>query len=131
MTVNNPLRAPLGNAPVVTDFTRRVYCVLGLPFDAVDTEQTVQAIRAAGGEAIRDIPDTADASEGVATQIADKGPENANGKNDISLSEQEEVYMISSNGPDMSEVTVPSILPIAVDENGIYALLAKKEKQAA
>jgi hypothetical protein len=44
VTVNNPLRAPLGNAPVVTDFTRRVYCVLGLPFDAVDTEQTVELL---------------------------------------------------------------------------------------
>ena len=44
MTVNNPSRAPLGNAPVVTDFTRRVYCVLGLPFDAVNTEQTVELL---------------------------------------------------------------------------------------
>ncbi len=103
----------------------------GAPEDQVAAAVETIQVLAAGGEAIRDIPDTADASEGVATQIADKGPENANGKNDISLSEQEEVYMISSNGPDMSEVTVPSILPIAVDENGIYALLAKKEKQAA
>lgn len=44
MTVNNPSRAPLGSTPVVTDFTRRVYCVLGLPFDAVDTEQTVELL---------------------------------------------------------------------------------------
>lgn len=41
MTLNNALPAPLDNAPVVTDFTRRVYCVLGLPFDAVDTTEAV------------------------------------------------------------------------------------------
>jgi N-acetylglucosaminyldiphosphoundecaprenol N-acetyl-beta-D-mannosaminyltransferase len=46
VTVNNPLRAPLVNTPIVTDFTRRVYCVLGLPFDAVDTEQTVDLLLA-------------------------------------------------------------------------------------
>lgn len=52
MTVNNPLLAPLGAAPTVTDFTRRVYCVLGLPFDALDMAQTVQLLvsRAADGE---------------------------------------------------------------------------------
>ena len=44
MTVNNPLSAPLGTAPVVTDFSRRVYCVLGLPFDAVDVEETVELL---------------------------------------------------------------------------------------
>jgi N-acetylglucosaminyldiphosphoundecaprenol N-acetyl-beta-D-mannosaminyltransferase len=42
--VNNLLAAPLDSAPIVTDFTRRVYCVLGLPFDAVDTEQAVQLL---------------------------------------------------------------------------------------
>lgn len=46
MTANNLLQAPLASAPVVTDFNRRVYCVLGLPFDAVDTEQTVQLLLA-------------------------------------------------------------------------------------
>lgn len=44
MTANKPLRAPLGSQPTVTDFTRRVYCVLGLPFDAVDTKQTVELL---------------------------------------------------------------------------------------
>lgn len=44
MTVNNPLSVPLGTAPVVTDFSRRVYCVLGLPFDAVDVEETVELL---------------------------------------------------------------------------------------
>jgi N-acetylglucosaminyldiphosphoundecaprenol N-acetyl-beta-D-mannosaminyltransferase len=44
VTVNNPLRAPLGTTPSATDFTRRVYCVLGLPFDAVDMAQTVQLL---------------------------------------------------------------------------------------
>lgn len=44
MTVNNPLRASLGSTPIVTDFTRRVYCVLGLPFDAVDIGQTVELL---------------------------------------------------------------------------------------
>jgi len=41
VTANNPLQAPRGTAPIVTDFSRPVYCVLGLPFDAVDTAQTV------------------------------------------------------------------------------------------
>lgn len=52
MTVNNVLLAPRDSAPIVTDFTRRVYCVLGLPFDAVDTEQAVQLLltRAASAE---------------------------------------------------------------------------------
>lgn len=44
MTVNNPspVTAPLTGIPIVTDFSRRVYCVLGLPFDAVDMDQTVE-----------------------------------------------------------------------------------------
>jgi hypothetical protein len=93
--------------------------------------ETIQVL-AARGEAISDTAaDMAGASEGLASEMANTGPDNANGKNDISLSEQEEVYLITNNGPDMTEVTGPSILPIAVDENGIYALLAKKEKQAA
>ena len=52
MTVNKPLRAQVGSAPIVTDFTRPVYCVLGLPFDAVDIEQTVKLLlaRAEDGE---------------------------------------------------------------------------------
>lgn len=52
MTVNNPLPARRGGAPVVTDFSRPVYCVLGLPFDAVDMAQTVALLlaRAADGE---------------------------------------------------------------------------------
>ena len=53
MTANNLLRKPLDSAPVVTDFTRRVYCVLGLPFDAVDTEQTVQVLLACAGNGER------------------------------------------------------------------------------
>lgn len=98
---------------------------------AVAAVETIQ-ILAARGEAISDTAaDTAGASKGLASEMANTGPDNANGKNDISLSEQEEVYLITNNGPDMTEVTGPSILPIAVDENGIYALLAKKEKQAA
>ena len=92
--------------------------------------ETIQVL-AAGGEAISDVPHTAVAPEGVASEMADRGPENANGKNDISLSEQEEVYLISNNGPDMTDVSEPPILPIEVDENGIYALLVKKEQQAA
>jgi hypothetical protein len=98
---------------------------------AVAAVETIQ-ILAARGEAISGTAaDTAGASKGLASEMANTGPDNANGKNDISLSEQEEVYLITNNGPDMTEVTGPSILPIAVDENGIYALLAKKEKQAA
>jgi N-acetylglucosaminyldiphosphoundecaprenol N-acetyl-beta-D-mannosaminyltransferase len=52
VTVNNPLPAALGGASVVTDFSRPVYCVLGLPFDAVDMAQTVALLlaRAADGE---------------------------------------------------------------------------------
>lgn len=44
MTVNDSLWSASGSAPITTDFTRRVYCVLGLPFDAVDTEQTVELL---------------------------------------------------------------------------------------
>jgi N-acetylglucosaminyldiphosphoundecaprenol N-acetyl-beta-D-mannosaminyltransferase len=49
---NNALPAPLERAPIVTDFNRHVYCVLGLPFDAVDMDQTVALLmaRAAEGE---------------------------------------------------------------------------------
>lgn len=52
MIANNALTAPTERAPVVTDFNRRVYCVLGLPFDAVDMDQTVALLlaRAAEGE---------------------------------------------------------------------------------
>lgn len=53
MTVNKPLRAQVGSAPIVTDFTRPVYCVLGLPFDAVDTEQTVNLLLARAGDGER------------------------------------------------------------------------------
>lgn len=53
MTVNNPLRPASGSAPVVTDFTRPVYCVLGLPFDAVDTEQTVDLLLSCASDAER------------------------------------------------------------------------------
>jgi N-acetylglucosaminyldiphosphoundecaprenol N-acetyl-beta-D-mannosaminyltransferase len=45
--------APREGAPVETDFTRRVYCVLGLPFDAVDTAQTVQLLLARAGKGER------------------------------------------------------------------------------
>jgi len=37
----------------VTDFTRRVYCVLGLPFDAADTAQAVQLLLSRAGNAER------------------------------------------------------------------------------
>ena len=52
MIANNMLAAPHSSAPIKTDFTRPVYCVLGLPFDAVDMEQTVQLLlkRARNGE---------------------------------------------------------------------------------
>ena len=54
MTPNSALTAPLDPAPrIVTDFTRRVYCVLGLPFDAVDTAQAVQLLLAHAGNAER------------------------------------------------------------------------------
>lgn len=53
MTANNLLLAPRDSAPAVTDFTRRVYCILGLPFDAVDTEQTVQLLLSQAGNAQR------------------------------------------------------------------------------
>ncbi len=44
MTANNVLHAPLDSATIITDFTRRVYCVLGLPFDALDTAGAVQLL---------------------------------------------------------------------------------------
>ena len=52
MIANNRQAAPDHSAPIKTDFTRRVYCVLGLPFDALDTGQTVQLLlaRARDGE---------------------------------------------------------------------------------
>lgn len=53
MTANNAVTTPRDSAPVVTDFTRRVYCVLGLPFDAVDTAQTVQLLLARAGNGER------------------------------------------------------------------------------
>ncbi|WP_426239388.1 hypothetical protein [Pararhizobium sp. DWP1-1-3] len=93
--------------------------------------ETIQVLAAVDGEAIGSTVDPTEAAEGLASEMADKGPANANGKNDISLSEQDEVYLIAKNGPDMTDVADPSILPIAVDENGIYALLLQKEKQAA
>lgn len=53
MTANNVLPARLDSAPVVTDFTRCVYCVLGLPFDAMDTAKTVQLLLARAGSTER------------------------------------------------------------------------------
>jgi N-acetylglucosaminyldiphosphoundecaprenol N-acetyl-beta-D-mannosaminyltransferase len=53
VTASNPISALPASAPVVTDFTRRVYCVLGLPFDAVDTAQTVQLLLSQAGNAER------------------------------------------------------------------------------
>lgn len=53
MTVNNPLRPATGSPPSVTDFTRPVYCVLGLPFDAVDTGQTVDLLLSCARDAER------------------------------------------------------------------------------
>ncbi|OBZ96998.1 hypothetical protein ADU59_04700 [Pararhizobium polonicum] len=90
--------------------------------------KTIQVL-AAGAEAIdmAEAPDTAGTDEGLASAMADRGPAGANGKNDISLSEEEEVYLLSTNGPDMTDTTGTPILAIQVDENGIYALLAKKQ----
>lgn len=53
MIPNNALQAQPDSAPVVTDFTRPVYCVLGLPFDAVDTAQSVQLLLARAGKGER------------------------------------------------------------------------------
>ena len=53
MTVNNPLPASLGSSTVVTDFSRRVYCVLGLPFDAVNMEETVDLLLSCAEDAER------------------------------------------------------------------------------
>ena len=44
MTANNVLHAPLDSATIITDFTRQVYCVLGLPFDALDTAGAVKLL---------------------------------------------------------------------------------------
>ena len=53
MTVNNLVLTPHERAPVVTDFTRPVYCVLGLPFDALDMQQTVDLLLARAGSGER------------------------------------------------------------------------------
>jgi N-acetylglucosaminyldiphosphoundecaprenol N-acetyl-beta-D-mannosaminyltransferase len=53
VTANNPRAAHLGSAPIVTDFSRPVYCVLGLPFDAVDTEQAVDILLSCASNAER------------------------------------------------------------------------------
>src|SRR5476649_1297061 len=36
-----------GHFPVTTDFSRQVYCILGLPFDAVDEAQAVEIVASA------------------------------------------------------------------------------------
>jgi N-acetylglucosaminyldiphosphoundecaprenol N-acetyl-beta-D-mannosaminyltransferase len=51
--VNNLVLTPHERAPVVTDFTRPVYCVLGLPFDALDMQQTVDLLLARAGRGER------------------------------------------------------------------------------
>jgi len=51
--VNNIVLTPHDRAPVVTDFTRPVYCVLGLPFDALDMQQTVDLLLARAGSGER------------------------------------------------------------------------------
>jgi len=53
VTANNLLPAAPGSAPVVTDFSRPVYCVLGLPFDAVDMAQTVDRLLASADDGER------------------------------------------------------------------------------
>lgn len=53
MTPNNPLPAPSQLVSATTDFSRRVYCILGLPFDAVDMEQTVALLLAHAEDAER------------------------------------------------------------------------------
>jgi len=53
VTVNNLVLTPRDRAPVVTDFTRPVYCVLGLPFDALDMQQTVDLLLARAGSGER------------------------------------------------------------------------------
>ena len=95
---------------------------------AIDTIQVL----AAGAETTVETEggDTSDALVPVAVEMEDDGPTGANGKNDISLSEEDEVYLITANGPDMTDAPEAAILPVEVDENGIYALLAK-EKAAA
>lgn len=45
MTANDMARRPA--APPATDFNRRVYCLLGLPFDALTLDQAQHALRAA------------------------------------------------------------------------------------
>ena len=53
MTVNNIVPGAPARAPVVTDFTRPVYCVLGLPFDALTMQQTVDVLLTRVGSAER------------------------------------------------------------------------------
>jgi len=53
VTVNNLVLTPHDHGPVVTDFTRPVYCVLGLPFDALDMQQTVDLLLARAGSGER------------------------------------------------------------------------------
>lgn len=53
MTANSPLRSAPAGTRVETDFARHVYCVLGLPFDAVDTEQTVDLLLSRASEGTR------------------------------------------------------------------------------
>ncbi|MEM8514926.1 N-acetylglucosaminyldiphosphoundecaprenol N-acetyl-beta-D-mannosaminyltransferase [Massilia sp. MP_M2] len=53
MTVNNPAPTRPDRRHVITDFTRPVYCVLGLPFDALDMQQTVDLLLARAGNAER------------------------------------------------------------------------------
>src|SRR5712691_3233534 len=38
---------PIEHQPLIPDFGRQVYCLLGLPIDAIDLAGTVQRIRAA------------------------------------------------------------------------------------
>ena len=59
MTMNNLVLTPHERAPVVTDFTRPVYCVLGLPFDALDLGQTVDLLLARAGHESEEITDLA------------------------------------------------------------------------
>lgn len=85
---------------------------------AIDTIQVL----AAGAEAATPQP-----LEGVVEAQTSTDPESVNGDNDLLLSEEEEVYLITENGPDTTDTTNTAILPITVDENGIYELLAKKK----
>lgn len=53
MTANNAMQFHDAAPAPVTDFNRPVHCVLGLPFDALDTEQTVQLLLARAREGRR------------------------------------------------------------------------------